>query len=70
MAGGAGASKKTKSFQQRCAIRVTYSGNKTAGQWGAHGRYLMRDSASEGMKAFDSKSDRIDAGEKLKDVAE
>jgi hypothetical protein len=66
MAGGAGASKKTKSFQQRCAIRITYSGHKTAGQWGAHGRYLMRDSASERKKAFDSKPDRIDAAEKLK----
>ena len=64
--GGAAASRKTKPFQQRCAIRVSYSGNKTAGQWGAHGRYLMRDSASEGKKAFDPKSERIDAAEKLK----
>lgn len=64
--GGATASRKAKSFQQRCAIRVTYSGNRIAGQWAAHGRYLMRDSASEGKKAFDSKSDRLDAAEKLR----
>jgi hypothetical protein len=65
-AGGSPASKKAKPFQQRCAIRVTYSGNKTAGQWAAHARYLMRDSASEGKKSFNSKSERIDATEKLK----
>jgi len=26
-------------------VRVIYSRNKTAGQWRAHGRYLMRESA-------------------------
>src|SRR6266852_762845 len=30
---------------QRCAVRVSYSPNKTKGQWRAHGRYLERDSA-------------------------
>lgn len=63
--GGGAVRKPTKSFQQRCAIRVSYSGNRTAGQWAAHGRYLMRDSASEGAKAFDSKADRIDAAARL-----
>jgi len=33
-------------FQQRCAIRVTYSPNRSAGQWAAHGRYLVRESAT------------------------
>ena len=33
-------------FKQRCAVRVTYSPNKTAGQWKAHGRYLARESAT------------------------
>jgi hypothetical protein len=33
-------------FSQRCAIRVTYSPNKTAGQWRAHGIYIARESAS------------------------
>jgi hypothetical protein len=65
-AGSAIAFRKTKSHQQRCAIRVSYSGNKTPGQWAAHGRYLMRDSASEGQKAFNPKSDQIEASEQLK----
>src|SRR5579885_1994794 len=33
-------------FSQRCAVRVTYSRNTTKGQWRAHGRYLMRESAA------------------------
>jgi hypothetical protein len=46
-------SKKQKSatshrFQQRCAVRVTYSPNRSAGQWAAHGRYLVRESATHG----------------------
>ena len=35
---------REKRFNQRCAVRVIFSRNKTAGQWRAHGRYLMRDS--------------------------
>jgi type IV secretory pathway VirD2 relaxase len=31
---------------QRCAVRVSYSGNATAGQWRAHGRYAARESAT------------------------
>ena len=33
------------SYRQRCAVRVTYSGNRVRGQWAAHGRYIVRDSA-------------------------
>jgi type IV secretory pathway VirD2 relaxase len=33
------------SYQQRCAVRVTYSPNRSPGQWAAHGRYLSRESA-------------------------
>lgn len=29
--------------QQRCAVRVTYSSNRTPGQWYAHGRYIARE---------------------------
>ncbi|MBL8292768.1 MAG: hypothetical protein JNN08_13070 [Bryobacterales bacterium] len=29
--------------QQRCAVRVTYSPNRTPGQWYAHGRYIERE---------------------------
>src|SRR5215472_4295654 len=28
-----------------CAVRVNYSRNKTPGQWRAHSRYIMRESA-------------------------
>ena len=31
---------------QRCAVRLTYTRNKTRGQWAAHGRYIVRDSAT------------------------
>lgn len=33
-------------YNQRCAVRVTYSPNKVAGQWAAHGRYISRESAA------------------------
>lgn len=35
-----------RSFSQRCAVRVTYSQNKTGGQWRAHGVYIARESAA------------------------
>ncbi|HLH02758.1 MAG TPA: DUF3363 domain-containing protein [Bryobacteraceae bacterium] len=38
-------SRPGRSFNQRCAVRVTYSQNKTAGQWRAHGIYIARESA-------------------------
>src|SRR5215471_17355360 len=31
---------------QRCAVRVSYSSNATAGQWRAHGRYVARERAT------------------------
>jgi type IV secretory pathway VirD2 relaxase len=34
-------------LSQRCAVRVTYSRNKNAGQWKAHGHYLARQRATE-----------------------
>lgn len=45
-----------RSFSQRCAVRVTYSPNKTAGQWRAHGIYIARESASgkRGASGFDA----------------
>jgi type IV secretory pathway VirD2 relaxase len=55
--------------QQRCAIRVMYSKNTTAGQWRAHGRYLARDSAaSEGNirhMGFDGDSENVDIQSRL-----
>lgn len=40
-------------FHQRCAVHVTYSTNKTPGQWKAHGHYIARESATrkEDIKA-------------------
>jgi len=34
-------------WSQRCAVRVTYTRNKNAGQWRAHGHYLARERATE-----------------------
>src|ERR1700677_3146317 len=38
--------KRSRPYFQRCAVRVVYSRNATAGQWRAHGRYLVRESVS------------------------
>jgi hypothetical protein len=51
--GGAGKRRTPRvqpTHRQRCAVRITYSGNRVRGQWGAHGRYLMRESAREGAE--------------------
>jgi len=49
---------------QRCAVRLTYVGRKTRGQWAAHGRYIVRGSATalrrDGSKAFGSLPEPID----------
>src|SRR4051794_22433291 len=37
----------SRAFDQRCAVRVTYSPNRTAGQWRAHGIYVARESATQ-----------------------
>lgn len=54
----------TRNWTQRCAIRVTYSQNQTRGQWAAHGRYVVRDSATEvdgtPKPGFDKHSDEAD----------
>ncbi|HEV8590977.1 MAG TPA: hypothetical protein VGQ55_02665, partial [Pyrinomonadaceae bacterium] len=53
----------TPAYKQRCAIRVTYSANKTSGQWKAHGRYIARESAtheqSRGREGFGPAGDGI-----------
>lgn len=43
-----GATGTRRPHSQRCVIRVTYLNNRTRGQWRAHGRYLARESATEG----------------------
>lgn len=44
---GGGASSRPAAASQRVAVRWTYAKNKGDGQWGAHGRYLERESAQE-----------------------
>jgi type IV secretory pathway VirD2 relaxase len=38
-------------MRQRCAVRVTYSPNRVRGQWGAHGRYIARESATRELES-------------------
>src|SRR5437660_12662217 len=47
MSGGYSRSGRRQPMSQRCAVRVTYSRNKNAGQWKAHGYYLARERATE-----------------------
>src|SRR5437868_12232669 len=47
MSGGYSRSSRRQPMSQRCAVRVTYSRNKNAGQWKAHGYYLARERATE-----------------------
>jgi type IV secretory pathway VirD2 relaxase len=56
-------------FHQRVAVRVTYSSNKTHGQWKAHGHYIARDSATqkENIKGvgFSATETTVDVAERL-----
>jgi type IV secretory pathway VirD2 relaxase len=57
-------SKRTRTYNQRCAVRVMYAKNTVAGQWRAHGRYVARESAThEGdpkAVGFDGRQESID----------
>ena len=67
ISGGYSSSGRRQPLSQRCAVRVTYSRNKNAGQWKAHGYYLARERATE-------KSEKNAAGfsrsEKSVDIAQ
>jgi type IV secretory pathway VirD2 relaxase len=39
-----------KPSMQRCAVRMSFSANKAAGQWAAHGRYIAREGANSGRE--------------------
>ena len=56
-------------FHQRVAVRVTYSTNKTPGQWKAHGHYIARESATqkENIKAvgFSATETAVDVAGRL-----
>ena len=43
-----------RTFNQRVAVRVSYSSNKNPGQWKAHGRYVARESATQGGRAAEA----------------
>jgi type IV secretory pathway VirD2 relaxase len=59
----------TRTYFQRCSVRVSYSRNGTAGQWRAHGRYIERESATHGKDGkaggFDASGHQVDVAAKL-----
>jgi hypothetical protein len=60
-------SSRRAEFSQRCAVRVTYSANKTRGQWKAHGYYIARESATQ---KDDVKAAGFSATEQIVNVSE
>jgi type IV secretory pathway VirD2 relaxase len=60
---------QTSRHNQRCAVRLTYTRNKTRGLWGAHGRYIVRDSATalrpDGTAAFGSTQEPVNIPQAL-----
>ena len=52
--GDGGSARAPSTFNQRVAVRVSYSANKNPGQWKAHGRYVARESATQGGKAAEA----------------
>ena len=55
------------SYRQRCAVRITYSKNAVRGQWGAHGRYLERESASGREAGFDAQAAGVEVSTRLRE---
>jgi type IV secretory pathway VirD2 relaxase len=51
---GVGSTRVHHAFNQRVAVRVSYSANKNPGQWKAHGRYVARESATRREKAAEA----------------
>ena len=63
------ARRASRPYYQRCAVRVVYSKNTSAGQWRAHGRYIVRESVafdggSRGI-GFDAKGESADIPQRL-----
>jgi type IV secretory pathway VirD2 relaxase len=54
-------------WYQRCAVRVLYSRNAVRGQWGAHGRYLARETRQDDPKTvgFGQSAESIDISKQL-----
>ena len=58
----------SRPYNQRCAVRVTYAKNGTRGQWRAHGRYIARETASQGRTVevgFNATERGIDVADRL-----
>ena len=64
-----GGARRSRPYNQRCAVRVTYTKNSAAGQWRAHGRYIARESAATQndprAAGFDGRGDSINIVERL-----
>src|ERR1700679_4067746 len=67
-----GSERPRPSHLQHCAVRVSYSSNRVAGHWYAHGRYVARESASlEPEKSgFGSDATGVDIASRLRDWQE
>jgi type IV secretory pathway VirD2 relaxase len=67
--GAGGNASANRTFNQRVAVRASYSANKNPGQWKAHGRYVARESATQGGKAaeagFNATEQSLDIAAKL-----
>src|SRR4029077_16723371 len=67
--GAGGDTSANRTFNQRGAVRVSYWANKNPGQWKAHGRYLARETATQGGKAseagFNAIEQNLDIAAKL-----
>src|ERR1700682_1172889 len=59
-----GNARAPRTFNQRAAVRVNYTANKNPSQWRAHGKYVARESATQGGRAaeagFSATDQRLD----------
>ena len=69
---GRGVRSASRIFDQRCAVRVTYSPNRMKGQWRAHGVYIARESATQDPShaGFGHAGRDVDVAETLRDWQE
>src|SRR5260370_34444424 len=49
-----GSARAPRTFNQRVAVRVSYSANKNPGQWKAHGKDVARETATQGGRAAEA----------------
>ena len=64
---GRRSSRTNHPWHQRCAVRVLYSRNSVRGQWGAHGRYLARETREADLKTvgFSHNGQALDISKRL-----